>query len=260
MTTAYTTLKNSTSPITRIVDGEPAGPLDYGNGHVDPVAALNPGLIYNLTTEDYQNWLCAVDPRDNYINGITRSGFKCDPNKKYSVYDLNYPSFAAFYNLATMNGTYTARFTRTVTNVGDECGEYRVGVSVEDSSLVQVSVTPEVLRFSSLGETQSYVVTVTMGPRVLKQGELLPFTNGRLEWTDGNRVVGSSMAFIWGLDKGGVAPKDPEPSPTPTDVLPSPTTTEPVQVPTEPSTPPPKRFRGNAGSARFNFDVSLEKD
>jgi len=60
MTTAYTTYKNNK----KLLDGaskKPATPFDFGAGHVDPVSALNPGLVYDLTVDDYLSFFCALN-------------------------------------------------------------------------------------------------------------------------------------------------------------------------------------------------------
>ncbi|KAF9880260.1 subtilisin-like protease [Colletotrichum karsti] len=200
MTTAYVTLQDSTSPIVDSSNLESASPLSYGNGHVDPIAALDPGLVYDLTTNDYLDFLCAVNTSTTFISGITRSNFTCNSYETKSVYDFNYPSFSALYESPAGNGTYatngsyTATFTRTVTNVG-EPGTYKADVFLNDPSLVKIAVKPDTLTFSSVGEKQSYVVTATLSsPR---SGDASSW--GRLVWSDGKHDVGSSLTFLWSL-------------------------------------------------------------
>lgn len=40
---------------------KPATPFDFGAEHVDPVLALRPGLVYDLTVDDYLSFLCALN-------------------------------------------------------------------------------------------------------------------------------------------------------------------------------------------------------
>ena len=60
MTTAYTSCKNGAA-ILDVATGQPATPFDYGAGHVDPVAALDPGLVYDANVEDYLGFFCALN-------------------------------------------------------------------------------------------------------------------------------------------------------------------------------------------------------
>ncbi|POS77093.1 PA domain-containing protein [Diaporthe helianthi] len=196
MTTAYTNAKGSTSAFRDAASDEAATPFDFGNGHVNIVPALDPGLVYDIKTNDYIDFLCTVNTTAEYIQGITGTNNTCSPDKVYSPYELNYPSFAAGYDTKTDSGPKTVKFTRTATNVG-EPGTYRVSVSLSDPDLVQVSVEPKELTFTAVREKQSYVVTATLAAAGPEYDTGLDAW-GRLVWSDGSHTVGSSMGFLWG--------------------------------------------------------------
>lgn len=62
MTSAYQTTRTGN---TGQVFGDP---FDFGSGHVDPLKALNPGLVFDSKFEDWQNFLCGVErkPEDTW--------------------------------------------------------------------------------------------------------------------------------------------------------------------------------------------------
>ncbi|KAK1579612.1 PA domain-containing protein [Colletotrichum navitas] len=195
MTTAYTTTKGTQSPLLDYANSQPASPFHYGSGHVDPVAALDPGLVYDIAPDDYVGFLCAVNSTLEFVTGMTRSNATCDKKKTYSAYDLNYPSLSVLYsNPGSSDGAYTVKIKRIVTNVGGP-STYTAAVSLNDAKLVKVSVEPETLEFSAAGEKKSYELTVTMSSP--------PSANatswGRLVWTDGKHIVGSPLSFVWGV-------------------------------------------------------------
>ncbi|KAM0332159.1 hypothetical protein ACHAQA_002433 [Verticillium albo-atrum] len=193
MTTAYTTLKGTDTPIIDSANLGPADPFAYGNGHVDPTAALDPGLVYEVSADDYLDFLCAVDPNDDFAAQISRRSFVCDPKKQYNANDLNYPSFSAvFDSTSTSKCAYKTRFKRTVTNVGGT-GTYKVDVSVTDPSAVSVTVEPKTLTFTKTGEKKTFDVVVKMGKNATADGNAF----GRLTWSDGKHNVGSSLSFLW---------------------------------------------------------------
>ncbi|KAJ7944494.1 subtilisin-like protease [Quillaja saponaria] len=186
MTTAYTAYKNGK----KILDsstGKPSSPFDHGAGHVDPVSALNPGLVYDLTADDYLNFLCALNYTSSQITSLARRPFHCDASKKSSVTNLNYPSFAVVFH----SGSTVVKHTRTLTNVGP-AGTYKLLISSETPS-VKISVEPESLSFNELNEKKPYTVTFSTS------GSVAPNANGfaRLEWSDGKHTVGSPISYSW---------------------------------------------------------------
>ncbi|XP_027364570.1 subtilisin-like protease SBT1.9 [Abrus precatorius] len=130
-----------------------ASPLAMGAGEIDPNKALDPGLIYDATPQDYVNLLCALGYTHNQILTITRSkSYNCaNPSS-----DLNYPSFIVLYSNKTRSAVQ--KFRRTVTNVGDGASTYRVKVTQPKGTVVTVS--PGTLAFGYKNEKLSYSIVV----------------------------------------------------------------------------------------------------
>ncbi|CAO2831019.1 unnamed protein product [Amaranthus hypochondriacus] len=197
MTTAYVTYKNGET-LKDTATGKPSTPFDHGAGHVDPVSALNPGLIYDLTTDDYLGFLCALKYTPSQISSVARRNFTCDSDKNYSLSDFNYPSFAVSFKStpahkaadSPSSGPIVTKHTRTVTNVGPP-GSYKVTVSSQAPE-VKISVDPEILSFSKVNEKKSYTVTFTSEPMPSDTNKF-----ARIEWSDGKHIVTSPMAFSW---------------------------------------------------------------
>ncbi|KAG5535535.1 hypothetical protein RHGRI_023338 [Rhododendron griersonianum] len=189
MTTAYTTYKNG-HPLLDSINEMPATPFDYGAGHVDPVKALDPGLIYDLNASDYLSFLCAINYTTSEISVLTRRNFTCDPEVEYSVTNLNYPSFAVALKSGG-NASTVVKYTRTVTNVGGVAATYNASVNMKNET-VKVLVQPDSLSFSQLNERQSYTVTFTAGSLPSNS-----FIYGSITWSDGKHVVGSPIAISW---------------------------------------------------------------
>lgn len=61
-------LDNTLSPIQAHENYyEYASPLDIGLGHINPNQALDPGLIYKATVQDYVNLLCSLNHTRRHI-------------------------------------------------------------------------------------------------------------------------------------------------------------------------------------------------
>ncbi|KAH0930048.1 hypothetical protein HID58_015775 [Brassica napus] len=185
MTTAYSTYKDG-KPLIDIATGKPSTPFDHGAGHVSPTMAVNPGLIYDILTVDYLDFLCALNYTSSQIMKVSRRNYTCDPSKTYSVGNLNYPSFAL-----NVQGSGAYTYTRTVTNVG-EAGSYSVKVTSE-TTIVNISVVPAVLNFKEVNEKKSYSVTFNVDSSKASGSNSF----GSIQWSDGIHVVGSPVAISW---------------------------------------------------------------
>ncbi|KAI5569910.1 hypothetical protein BDE02_12G109300 [Populus trichocarpa] len=158
----------------------------YGSGQIDPLKALNPGLIYNASEADYVNFLCKEGYNTTLVRIISGDNSTCPSNELGKAWDLNYPTFA----LSLLDGeTVIATFPRTVTNVGTPNSTYYARVSMP--SQFTVTVQPSVLSFSRVGEEKTFTVKITGAPIVNT-----PIVSGSLEWTNGEYVVRSPIAVF----------------------------------------------------------------
>ncbi|GLU04154.1 hypothetical protein SLE2022_213150 [Rubroshorea leprosula] len=194
MTTAYSAYKNGKS-IQDVATGQPATPFAYGAGHVDPVEAFDPGLVYDTTVDDYLDFLCALGYTSSQIKRVTNRDFTCDSSKNYSLADFNYPSISVPLQSASgkkggASVTSTLKYSRTLTNVGSP-GTYEVSV-VSQTKAMRILVEPASLSFNKKYEKKSYTVTFTAGSM---QSGTASFAS--LVWSDGKHTVSSPIAFTW---------------------------------------------------------------
>ncbi|KAL0393458.1 UNVERIFIED_CONTAM: Cucumisin [Sesamum latifolium] len=151
----------------------------YGSGQINPVAARDPGLVFDASETDYINFLCKQGYNTSTLRLVTGDNSTCAAITLGRAWDLNYPSFSLYVeDSQPIIGT----FTRTVTNVGAANSTYKASLYMP--ALISVTVEPSVLTFSAVGETQTFTVNVT-GPAISQQ----PITSGSITWTDGTYVV-----------------------------------------------------------------------
>jgi hypothetical protein len=152
----------------------PADPFDFGGGHIDPLPAVDPGLVYDATYQSYLAFLCGVGELDPAASPCTAPTVGIiDPS------DLNLPTIG----IGDLAGVQTV--TRTVTNVGP-AGTYTVSVDAPDG--VDVVVSPSTLVLAA-GEAASYTVTFTRTDAVFDT-----WAFGSLAWSDGAHSVRSPLA------------------------------------------------------------------
>ncbi|KAL3618697.1 hypothetical protein CASFOL_037516 [Castilleja foliolosa] len=195
MTTAYIndSKNNIISDMAAINGSKSANPFVFGSGHVNPEKASDPGLIYNISTRDYFDYLCSQKYNSKQIKIVTGESFTCPADSHFKPGDLNYPSFSV---IIRKNFTATT-YKRTVTNVGRQVNT-TYSVKVIDPEGVSITVQPNVLKFQKLKEKLSYNVTI----KVKKgKGIIMParFSFGSVELVSACKYyhVRSPIAVTW---------------------------------------------------------------
>ncbi|XP_020869658.1 subtilisin-like protease SBT4.10 [Arabidopsis lyrata subsp. lyrata] len=156
----------------------------YGAGHVDPIAALNPGLVYELGKSDHIAFLCGMNYNATTLKLIAGEAVTC--TDKTLPRNLNYPSMSA--KLSKSNSSFTVTFNRTVTNIGTSNSTYKSKVAINNGSKLNVKVSPSVLSMKSVNEKQSFTVTVSgsdLNPKLPSSANLI--------WSDGTHNVRSPI-------------------------------------------------------------------
>ncbi|KAL9316302.1 hypothetical protein ACSQ67_017303 [Phaseolus vulgaris] len=170
----------TTTPLNSALN--PDAEFAYGAGQINPLKAVNPGLVYDVGPNDYINFLCGQGYSTTTLRRITGDNNTCTSANRGSVFNLNLPSFA----LATARSSYNSvSYGRTITNVGSARSTYRAIVSGYPSSL-NIQVVPNVLTFTSLGQRLSFTLRI--------QGTInADLDSFSLTWDDGTHQVRSPI-------------------------------------------------------------------
>ncbi|CAL8990506.1 unnamed protein product [Prunus brigantina] len=127
-----------------------ATPFDYGSGHVDPRAALDPGLIFDVGYQDYLGFLCTtpgIDAREirNYTN--------CACN-----YTIGHPSNFNSPSITVSHLVRSQTVTRTVTNVAEQ--ETYV-ITTRMAPAIAIEANPPAMTLKP-GASRKFSVTLTV--------------------------------------------------------------------------------------------------
>ncbi|KAG0499947.1 hypothetical protein HPP92_000019 [Vanilla planifolia] len=131
------------NPITDQDKGKIATAFDMGSGLFNPLAANDPGLIYDIKPHDYFRYLCGWGLfSDDDVRAVVR-----------------------------------VTVTRTVTKVGDADSVYKLYFN--DPKGVRIDVLPKQLSFKTVGEKQNYNVTISFKTVPMPPGDN---SEGQLGW------------------------------------------------------------------------------
>ncbi|WP_077035304.1 S8 family serine peptidase [Pelomonas sp. KK5] len=167
MTTTYTTLDDG---LTGMQNG--LLPWSQGAGHINPNAAMDPGLVYDAGKADYVRYQCLTQKSLVAASDCTTYG------TLDQTYNLNQPAIT----VGMVTGSTTV--TRTVTNVGSASATYTATASLPHFG---VTVTPSTLTLAP-GESKSF--SVTLANNDSPDGT---WQYGALQWTDGTHKVVSPI-------------------------------------------------------------------
>jgi subtilisin family serine protease len=171
MTTAYQEVTLS--------DGETqAIPFDFGSGHIDPNKANDPGLVYDISADEYDAFSCGVgspDVSQARCTDLETNGFSLEPA------DLNQPSISVSALITTRT------VTRRVTNVTDASETYNAEIVMPPG--IDVQVSPASLAVGP-GESATYDVTFTY-----VSGPLDFYRFGSITWVSSDHAVRSVLSI-----------------------------------------------------------------
>ncbi|CAL4973843.1 unnamed protein product [Urochloa decumbens] len=139
----------------------PATAFDMGNGFVNATAALDPGIIFDCSYNDFFSFLCGINGSSPVVTNYT--GNSCAASTMMGA-DLNLPSIT----IAVLNQTRT--ITRTVTNVAaDE--SYTVSYSAPYGTVVSVTPTQFIIP-SRQKQLVTFVLNATMNSSTASFGNV----------------------------------------------------------------------------------------
>ncbi|KAL6911816.1 hypothetical protein ACP4OV_000621 [Aristida adscensionis] len=175
-----------------VTTADPVGPGDAlagegtsyfvtGAGEVNPVKAMDPGLVYDATADDFIPYLCSMNTTVELAHGA------CAETAEVAVKDLNYPSIM----VAMDENVQQVEAKRTVTNVGDAAESYRAEAAVRG---VDVAVNPSTLQFADVGQKLDFVVTVSRQPGTPAKAVI----EGHLKLVSEKHTVRSPMVVVVG--------------------------------------------------------------
>lgn len=149
-----------------------ASPLEFGAGHIVPNDAHDPGLVYDISDDEFDAFACGIEAPsvpDTRCDELGAAGLS------FAARDLNLPSI-------TMSRLANAQtVTRRVTNVGDEADSYTVEVSPPPG--MQVDVVPGSIALGP-GQSATFDVTATY-----LSGGLDQWRVGAVTWVSDDREV-----------------------------------------------------------------------
>ena len=163
----------------------PANLFALGAGHVNPQAAIDPGLIYDIKPKHYTSYLC--DLYDDYhAKRIINQMVNCSTVHGLKAEHLNYPSISVTLNSSVTKGVTVSRI---VTNVGEANSEYTV--KIDKPKGLRITVSPSKLRFSKLNEKKKY----TMKFSIKSPMKRFKYLEGQLAWVSDNYQVRSPLSI-----------------------------------------------------------------
>lgn len=188
MTTAYVD-DNTDRPLKDAATGGSSSPFDHGAGHIDPSRAVDPGLVYDISSREYLDFLCTQKLTPLQLKSFTKtsSTHNCNNTLFRTAGELNYPALSVVFSDQRPASAVTLR--RTATNVGPPESSYRVSVSQFKGAVV--AVEPPALRFTAKNQKLGYRVTFTT-----KSPQPSP-EFGSLIWSDGVHSVRSPIVLTW---------------------------------------------------------------
>ncbi|XP_071705258.1 subtilisin-like protease [Rutidosis leptorrhynchoides] len=163
----------------------PADVFATGAGHVNPLKANDPGLVYDIQPDDYIPYLCGLGYTNEQIKTIVKKDFSCI--KSIPEAELNYPSI-----VVTLKGGENKMYSRTVTNVGQPKSTYTIAsVSLPTGVRMVFYVPFQGVRFTSMNQKLTYKVKFSRN----LMDQLKEYGQGYMTLVSGKYSVTTTFCF-----------------------------------------------------------------
>lgn len=171
---------------------KPVDPFDIGAGHINPLKAMDPGLVYDIEACDHVLFLCSIGYTSEQIKRmvVPSSGLNTSCAGSHSDTDLNYPAIT----ISDLHSTTVIK--RTLTNVGQGHSFYYPIITSPQG--VHTWVWPNRLVFQSYREKLSYYVTVV--PAKQSTGR---YDFGEIVWSDRYHHVRTPLIVRVNIERNG---------------------------------------------------------
>ncbi|KAM5559536.1 subtilisin-like protease SBT4.15 [Rosa sericea] len=119
------------------------GELAFGAGQIQPIKAVHPGLVYDISMNDYISFLCKEGYNSTSIRKLIggKKKYNCSDFKPAPGTDgLNYPSMS--YLVRNPNSSISAVFLRSVKHVGYGKSVYKAKVTSPKGLSIRVTRVP----------------------------------------------------------------------------------------------------------------------
>ncbi|XP_047058685.1 subtilisin-like protease SBT3.5 [Lolium rigidum] len=166
VTTALTKDEYGNPMLAEALPRKVADPFDYGGGNINPDAAADPGLVYDIDPMDYNKFFACK---------IQKYGI-CNITTTLPAYHLNLPS------ISIPELRHPIKVRRAVTNVGKVDAVYQS--DIQSPLGVKIKVEPPTLVFNAAKKVQTFKVSIT--PLWKVQGD---YTFGSLTWHNEHHSV-----------------------------------------------------------------------
>ncbi|GAB2218880.1 hypothetical protein Drorol1_Dr00002112 [Drosera rotundifolia] len=177
MTTA-TTVDNTGRAFTNS-SGYFGNPHETGVGEINPIKALDPGLVFPTMTYDYLRFLCYCGYSEKNIQLLSSTEiFTCPKVSSNSlITNINYPSIS----IAKLKRNHAVKVTRYAINVGPADATYEATLQTPQG--LRVHVSPKKLIF------QKGLTGATFNVSFHGKGAAKGYNFGSITWFDGLHTV-----------------------------------------------------------------------
>ncbi|XP_020590838.1 subtilisin-like protease SBT1.2 [Phalaenopsis equestris] len=167
-----------------------AGIYATGAGMVCPIKAMDPGLVFGLTFEDYVEYICGLGYSDREVAMTVGKPMSCSRVKHLTTTELNYPSIVIKLTQMEMS----QKVTRTAKNVGDVREEYTAEITEPEG--VTINLSTYKLKFTRVDQEVSYDIHFALnGDFPSLRSDMI--RRGKIKWDSGKHIVTTPIAVMF---------------------------------------------------------------